>query len=157
MRVGRLALERLRARCAAALDIALDANAADSSRMTSGRDSWLATLALAVVVAACGVSGPSRITIENRTTEDVVILTGIDTAPRVFVPACGQAVWELGRGARPAPTTPPGATVREIAYEFPMAADAATIATFTITSERIWTGALPSPPPCSGSAPASSE
>ena len=114
-------------------------------------------LPLALVVAACGASGPSRLTIENRTMEDVVILTGIETSPRVLVPACGQAVWELGTGARPAPTAPPGATAHEIAYEFPMAPDAATIATFTVTSERIWNGAFPSPPPCAGSAPTASQ
>lgn len=121
--------------------------------MRLGRGAWLATLPVVVALSACGVSGPSRLTVENRTMEDVVILTGHESAPQLFIAACGQAIWELGAAAPPVPTVPPDATAHEIAYEFRMLPDAPTIQTFTITSERIWTGAFPSPPPCAGDAP----
>jgi len=68
--------------------------------MTCGRGVPFATFAvLAVVLVACGVSRPSRLTVENRTRADVVVVTGYDWATRLFVPACGQLVLELGEGA----------------------------------------------------------
>jgi hypothetical protein len=122
---------------------------------------WSAAVLAGSITAAAGcyyyAPGPSRLTVENRTSQDLVILSGYEDGVRLFVRACGQAVLELGPDARAAPTAPPGTSPVEIRYQFPVGPEGPTIGTFTITSERIWTGGFPSPPPCAGAAPPPSD
>jgi hypothetical protein len=106
--------------------------------------------AAALLSAACWPTGPSRLTVVNRTTQDVVIRFGHDFSQAVFVPACDEVVFDPAR-LDELPTAPQSAV--EVRYQFPFLPDAPTIATFTVTSERVWTGEFPSPPPCEGLAP----
>lgn len=85
-----------------------------------------------------------------------MIAFGNEFRTRVLIPACGRLVFEPGDPRSelgPSETTSPEAD--EIRYQIPMLPDAATIETLTITSERIWTGAFPTLPPCEGAPPSS--
>jgi hypothetical protein len=111
----------------------------------------LTAASLALSLAAC-VTRESETTIENRTTKDVVLVSGGNS---YLIPACGRIVINESDGAKPLDPSapqPPGSVV--VRHELLSVPEQAVIATVTITSERIWTGGpFPSPAPCEGVPP----
>ena len=117
---------------------------------------WMALAGtVALLTAGCDTGGPSRLTIENRTTRDVALRWGYAFSSTVIIPACGRTILEPEKDSAASVDAAPPAGAVELRYQFPLLPDAPTIRTLTITSEQVWTGAIDPLPPCEGEPPSS--
>jgi hypothetical protein len=114
-----------------------------------GRRTPLVLLALGTLALMTGCLGRSKVTVVNRTTEDIVVRFGFQFQSGALVPACDEVSFTPNVRHEP-PDVP--ATTPELQIRFSLPPDAPGTATLTITSERVWTY-VSSPPPCEGLAP----
>ena len=113
-------------------------------------------IGLALGTASCQ-STASSITVENRTTADVILVAShAFGTSRHLVPACGRTTFDPKLKATDSDlsSTNPEAVV--LTYDIGMVADAPTVATVVITSAGVEAthGPPPSLPACAGAPPA---
>jgi hypothetical protein len=114
----------------------------------------LVALTLTLSLAAC-FGREDQVTVDNRTTKDVVIVTGGDYSASYLVPGCGRIVLKESDGAKPLdPSAPLPAGAVVIHHDLPGHPETSTIEAVTITSDQIWSeGDNASLPPCAGVPP----
>jgi hypothetical protein len=97
-------------------------------------------IGLSVVASGCQ-SNASEITLQNRTTSDVILMVQGGAIASFFIPACGQVAFDP-YAARPTDLDPSvsHADAAVLPYYLGLVADAPTIATVVITDQGIYRG-----------------
>jgi len=119
---------------------------------------------LAVLLGLCLAAGAcqsttSEITLQNRTTADVILLVDDThgTSP-YLIPGCGRVVFDPSKNPADRDPSSTHPSVAVIPYKLSLVPDAPTIATVVITTEKIYSAYGPPPtlPACAGDAPTGS-